>query len=193
MRQRLVFVGVRNDLNVAPAFPRPLPYRYTVRDVLPWIIRQGDNGGFGGGKMREATNPSPTIGTTPQTGNGKAPPSLVESATDISRYAIGDEWEKLKLGEQSNKYFQLVKSPIDGPSFTSTQPGNHASVASVCYPTEKRKFSIAELRRICAFPDDFQLTGTFAQQWERLGRAVPPVMMSHIAATIRDEVLCKTP
>ena len=56
---------------------------------------------------------------------------------------------------------------------------------------EKRKFTIAELRRICAFPDDFVLLGSYAQQWERLGRAVPPVMMSHIAATIRDEILSK--
>ena len=29
-------------------------------------------------------------------------------------------------------------------------------------PTERRKFSIAELKRICAFPDDFILTGTYA-------------------------------
>jgi DNA (cytosine-5)-methyltransferase 1 len=56
---------------------------------------------------------------------------------------------------------------------------------------EKRKLTIAELRRICAFPDDFILLGTYAQQWERLGRAVPPVMMSHIAATIRDKILSK--
>jgi DNA (cytosine-5)-methyltransferase 1 len=59
----------------------------------------------------------------------------------------------------------------------------------VCHPTEKRKFSIAELKRICAFPDDFALTGSFQQQWERLGRAVPPVMMAHIASAVRDRVL----
>ena len=57
--------------------------------------------------------------------------------------------------------------------------------------TEKRKFSIAELKRICAFPDDFILTGTYAQQWERMGRAVPPVMMYYIAATVRDQVLAR--
>jgi len=31
--------------------------------------------------------------------------------------------------------------------------------------------------------------GSCAQQWERLGRAVPPVMSFHIAKTIRDEIL----
>jgi DNA (cytosine-5)-methyltransferase 1 len=58
---------------------------------------------------------------------------------------------------------------------------------SVTHPTETADH--AELKRICAFPDDFILTGTYSQQWERLGRAVPPAMMARIAATIRDEIL----
>ena len=49
-------------------------------------------------------------------------------------------------------------------------------------------FPIPEIRRLCVFPDDFQLTGNFAQRWERMGRAVPPVMMSHVARIIRDNL-----
>ncbi|WBB94202.1 DNA (cytosine-5-)-methyltransferase [Verrucosispora sp. WMMC514] len=77
-RQRLIFVGVRDDLGKDPVFPAPLPYRYTVRDALPHILAQGDNGGFGGGAMRPSNHPSPTIGATPQTGNGRFPPSRVD-------------------------------------------------------------------------------------------------------------------
>ena len=55
----------------------------------------------------------------------------------------------------------------------------------------RRKFTIGEVKRICAFPDDFILVGSYAQQWERLGNSVPPVMMRHIAETIRDEILSK--
>ena len=54
---------------------------------------------------------------------------------------------------------------------------------------EKRKFTIAELKQICAFPDDFILCGSYAQQWERLGNSVPPVMMQAIATTVRDKIL----
>lgn len=190
MRQRTIFVGVREDLKLDPVHPKPLPYRYSVRDALPWIVSVGDNGGFGRGAMRSASV-SATIGATLQIGNGRFPPSLVEAETDISRYAIGKEWDKLKPGEQSKKYFQLVKPSLDSPSGTITQRGGDNTVASVCHPTEKRKFTIAELKRICAFPDDFILCGTYAQQWERLGRAVPPVMMMHIAASIRDGILAK--
>ena len=189
-RQRLIFVGVREDLDAAPAFPKPLPYRYSVREALPWIRRQGDNAGFGGGALRLADRPSPTIGASPTTGNGRFPPSLVEAEADISRYAIGDEWERMgSPGTQSSKYFQLVRPDPNKPSPTITASGGSGSIASVVHPYEKRKFSIAELRRICGFPDDFELTGSYAQQWERLGRSVPPVMMSHIASTVRDEIL----
>lgn len=191
-RQRTIFIGVREDLGIDPVHPKPLAYRYSVRDALPWILRQGDNGPFGGGAMRDADLPSPTLGASPQTGNGKFPASLIESETDISRYAIGAEWDKIGgPGGKSEKYFQLVRPNLDAPCPTITQRGGDNTCASVTHPTEKRKFSIAELKRICGFPDDFILKGTYAQQWERCGRAVPPVMMSHIAATVRDEILGK--
>ena len=186
-RQRTIFVGVREDLNLEPAHPKPLAYRYSVRDALPWITdaSRDDRGAFGnGGKITDKPSPSvlaDSVGT-----------HWVEAETDISRYAIGAEWDKMgKAGTQSDKYFQLVRPALNSPCGTITQRGGDNSVASVCHPTEKRKFTIAELRRICAFPDDFVLLGTYAQQWERLGRAVPPVMMSHIAATIRDQILSK--
>ena len=33
-RQRVIIIGVRNDLKVNPIFPEPLPYTYTVREAL---------------------------------------------------------------------------------------------------------------------------------------------------------------
>jgi DNA (cytosine-5)-methyltransferase 1 len=48
---------------------------------------------------------------------------------------------------------------------------------------------LVELRRIGGFPDDFELTGNYYRRWERIGRAVPPVMMARIAETVRDELL----
>jgi DNA (cytosine-5)-methyltransferase 1 len=51
--------------------------------------------------------------------------------------------------------------------------------------------TLQELRRIGGFPDDFKLTGEFAQRWERIGRAVPPLMMARIAQTIADKILSK--
>ena len=184
-RQRTIFVGVRDDLGFDPVHPKPLPYRYSVRDALPWIKDMSSNSSHVQTWVG-SDRPAPTVTATIPTKSLQ-----VEAETDISRYAIGNEWDKLKPGEGSEKYLNLKRTRLDGPSHCISATGGGNGVAGVTYPTEKRKFTIAELKCICGFPDDFILTGTYAQQWERLGRAVPPVMMSHIAATVRDEILRK--
>ena len=135
-RQRTIFIGVREDLNLEPAHPKPLAYRYSVRDALPWISEV----------------------------------------------------------RQSNVYDEADRVARDRPSATVAATGMGAKRAadiSVLENNERRKFTIAELKRICAFPDDFVLLGTYAQQWERLGNSVPPLMMKAIASTIRDEILAR--
>ncbi|WP_230203033.1 DNA cytosine methyltransferase [Parafrankia discariae] len=245
-RQRLIFVGVREDLDRDPVFPAPLPYRYSVRDALPelsgylgtskgrrgldspaptvmshnrlgthseisvlpgdptgpslqvpglrsrqdGVVAVGGNGRFGQEVWQIPDLPAKTIGSSPNAGNGRVGPGdIVVGPEDIGRYAIGREWEKLRPGEQSERYFQLVRADPNRPSPTITSRGGGEGVAAVTHPTERRKFTIPELRRICGFPDDFELVGTFGQQWERLGRAVPPVMMRAVAEALRDRVL----
>jgi len=185
-RQRLIFVGVRDDLEASPAHPSPMSYRYTIRDALPWVKSMEGGYGFNGHKWYSADQPSETIA---QSRTVKEEAFPIEEDAWIGQYAIGEEWEKLKRGEQSDKYFSLVKPDPNQPCPTVTQTGKTTGAASVTHPTEKRKFSIAELKRIQGFPDDFALSGTYAQRWERLARTVPPVMMQKIAATIRDEIL----
>jgi DNA (cytosine-5)-methyltransferase 1 len=164
MRARLLFVGVRDDLDATPAFPRPLAYRYSVREALPWIVQ--------GTRLELVRETSEEL----------------EDAYGAMCPALTSEYERLKPGESSERYFSLVRPRDDRPSPTITQRGG-AAAAGVAHPFEARKFTIAELKRICSFPDDFVLTGSYAQQWERLGRAVPPLMMRAIATTLRDEVL----
>lgn len=93
-RQRLIFIGVRNDLGLDPVFPRPLPYRYSVREALPHIIRQGDNGPFGTSGMRSSLHPSPTIGSEPRAGNARARTQRVETV-DGERSLTIDELKAL--------------------------------------------------------------------------------------------------
>lgn len=196
MRQRVIFIGVRNDLHtfygLSPAYPDPLPYRYSVREALPWIVRQAI------GKQDYLPADNIPARTVLQSDGGRDSSSFnqglgyVEAETDITRYAIGAEWDKMKIGDEG-KYFQLIKPDLEKPSPTIVQTAGITGAAGVTHPLERRKFSIAELKRICAFPDDFILTGTYSQQWERLGRAVPPVMAAAWARTIRDQILNRIP
>jgi DNA (cytosine-5)-methyltransferase 1 len=110
------------------------------------------------------------------------PGSRVIHDTSGNRSA-GDATDRLSptitngIGGLNSYHFQVE---------SGKETGNSASLA---HPTEKRKFTISELKRICAFPDDFTLIGTYAQQWERLGNSVPPLMMRAVAEVIRDKVL----
>ncbi len=163
MRQRLIFIGVRSDLverySVKPAFPKPLPYSYSVTDACPWIADK-------------------SILT----------PSL-EPETSIAGYSIDKLWGEFKAGSNHEKRFSLIKPALSSPCPTITATGGTGGTAGLVHPLERRKFSIAEMKRFASFPDDFALIGNYAKQWERIGRAVPPVMMSHVAKTIRKEIL----
>lgn len=198
-RQRTIFVGVRRDLEREPVFPKPLAYRYSIRDAAPWIVgvevdrRTAKFGKNAGGIYRPSVDkPSDTITACGAGGDVRydwqvLTPSI-EPETDISRFSIGREWNRLRIGKWSDKYAQLIRANPDEPSPAICQRHGEPSVASVTHPFERRKFSIAELKRICSFPDDFVLAGSYTQQWERLGRAVPPLMMKAIAETIRDQI-----
>jgi DNA (cytosine-5)-methyltransferase 1 len=183
-RQRTIFVGVRDDLNIDPVHPKPLPYRYSVSDALPWIVSMATHSGYNKTTTSAASAASAAICAS---GASEHLSGFVEAETDISRYAIFKELGTMKAGDAFKAFPRWSLSSMEKPNpCVTVQEGGH-----MIHPTEKRKFTIAELRRICAFPDDFVLLGTYAQQWERLGRAVPPVMMSHVAATIRDRILSK--
>ncbi len=260
-RQRLIFVGFRKDLGIAPVHPSPLPYRYTIREVFDGmriVANRGDSKwraeqrSFGKDGVRNVDLPAPSVMVGSMAGmnnsrvqiqevpkvrvvhdttgvggsydevrerveaqlargqhfsggdvSDKPCPTITTGASglnaehykvqdeppqspSIERFAIGEEWNKLRPGETSEKYFNLVKPDEDSPCPTVTATGGNVGAAAVTHPTKPRKFTIAELRRICSFPDDFELKGSYQKQWERCGRAVPPVMMSHVAAAVRD-------
>lgn len=108
----------------------------------------------------------------------------VEPESSIVGYCTHGEWRRLRPGEASKRYFNLVRPRLDCPSPTILASHGSRGIASVTHPLEPRKFSIAELRRLCGFPDDFVLLGTYAQQWERLGRSVPPPMTRALGSSL---------
>jgi DNA (cytosine-5)-methyltransferase 1 len=114
----------------------------------------------------------------------------------LDGYKVGQLWDTIKPGEHHPERFSLYRVSLNRPCSTIQQrmansDGKPFMGARCTHNNERRYLTIPELKRVSAFPDDFQLVGTFARQWERLGRAVPPVMMKWIALTIRDKVLCK--
>jgi site-specific DNA-cytosine methylase len=57
------------------------------------------------------------------------------------------------------------------------------------HPQYDRKFTLPELKRLTALPDDFVLTGTLGQAAERVCRMVPPLLTKAIAESVYIKVL----
>lgn len=79
----------------------------------------------------------------------------------------------------------LYHSTVPIATILASQPLLVEAVNESSSLLECRKMTIAEAKLLSSFPEDFALGGTYAKQWEFLGRAVPPLMMRAVAATIR--------
>lgn len=167
-RERVIFVGVRNDLGIEPKYPAPLPYVYTVGDALEGVLND----------EQEAEMLLERMAKTKYGEIMRLIPKNPERAIGADKIMNGS-------------FFNLRRESMVKPCSTLTAAGCRVSTAGVCHPLYDRKFTIAELKRISSLPDDFVLTGDRDQQGERIGRMVPPVMMMHIAKTIQTQVLDK--
>lgn len=121
---------------------------------------------------------------------GLPPDPEAEAACSFVGYAIEPVWRSLQPGShRMDKYFGLWRASWDRPANAVTAATGIIGGASLSHPDEPRKFTVAELKRICGFPDDFVLEGTYRQQVERLGRAVPPPMMRAVAERVARTLL----
>lgn len=172
-RRRLFFLGIREDLERAPQFPVPQPYRYSVREALPWI----------------------TSARYDTSGQFKPVESFLDRAAPTVTASNGYHLRVTQLVSLGN--FERTWRTIDAPSPTiCTSTGSQAGSLQFEQqgsPTRRRCLTIPELKRLCAFPDDYVLEGPFAAQWARLGNSVPPLMMKAIAEAVRDGVLLRAP
>lgn len=174
-RKRLIFIGVRTDLDMDPIHPEPLPYCYSVKDAVPWIWRfQKSSFVLENTWYRAADDSMCTI----TEGDGCSDHRLhVEAERDLSGYELPDYWDNTmpnvypKAGSRAYEVYDFQRTSLPANKETDLELG-------------RRRYTIGELKRICSFPDDFIVTGSYRNKWARLGRAVPPLMMKSVASTI---------
>ena len=78
---------------------------------------------------------------------------------------------------------------MDLPCPTVVTMPNHAST-SLCHPSEVRALSLKECARIQEFPDDWEFSGTPAEQYAQVGNAVP-IRLGKICGEVLAEELSK--
>lgn len=167
-RKRVIFIGVRNDLNMEPSYPKPVDSIVTLKDALDGVVNDET-------EVKERLE------------------ELASSKKGEVLRKIPKNPKKAIQGSKvmNGSYFNLVRESMYQPCSTICQMNGMKGASGNCHPYEDRKFTIAELKRITSIPDDFILTGNYQQQWERLGRMVPPLMMKAISENIYKEILCK--
>jgi DNA (cytosine-5)-methyltransferase 1 len=115
-------------------------------------------------------------------------PDLVPSPTVTTSNRSQLKLHDVKVGDsplrpasrRTNKHAKNVDPEGASPTILATNAG-WSDVA-----VETRSLSIEEVKRICSFPDDYVLEGTYDQQWVRLGNSVPPLMMRAVARGLAD-------
>lgn len=171
-RERLIFCGVRKDLaekfDVHPTFPKPFPYCYTLKEALEHLPQDERNRSF----------------NLAVSNKGRAKEILSKIPFNPPKKISGQS-------VTGGSFFNCVRECMGAPCSTILVGNGGSGTGGNYHPLENRKFTIPELKRITSIPDDFKLTGDYTQQWERLARMVPPVMMKQIAQTVKAEILDK--
>jgi DNA (cytosine-5)-methyltransferase 1 len=158
-RERVIFIGVRNDIKKEITYPKPFGYTINAAQAIEGLINSEKD-------LKDAGY----------------------NDTKTYRYVL-----QMKEGETGdmyapNGYFGLHRIERGRPCPTVCQrQGNKG--ACLVHWEEHRELTIPELKRFMSFPDDYYLGEKYTKKAERLGRAVPPLMMKAVAEHIYETLL----
>lgn len=179
-RERLFYVGIRRDIYdektmTTSFFPMPTRIKpLTVREAFDLYNVNSDLEKYRW-ELSEAEKIAPYIKKvailTPQGSRGSD--VMNGSYFSLSRLA----W---------NRAAPTVLSIAANSKNDHIHPTRRSGLL---HPVETRYLTISELKAISSFPQNFILTGNFAQQWERIARAVPPLLMKALADNIAKKIL----
>lgn len=183
-RQRLIFIGVREDLELEPSHPgaesRPIVLGEVLGREFDYIgvspERRNKSKSYHIGRKRTFSPDDVAYSLTKDGGFG------VRRQDIILKYAGGRN-----KGNQKNLTHRVAqKVQRDGLN------GSARHQVLINDGSSFRQLRIDELKRISSFPDYFQLIGSHIRQWERIGNSVPPLFMRSIARHIKDSILDHT-
>lgn len=204
-RERVIFIGIRNDLNLSPHFPQPLEleHKVTVDEAisdLPQIEAcqgsevmtyekepQNDFQRLMRGNMQFVTNHI-AMRHTPRLiarfqaiKPGQSLLDVWETHGAVKRGAP-EEKSEVKFGQNNQRLFGNLPAPTIAASFQS----------NFIHPHLNRNFTAREGARLQSFPDDFIFEGMRTKmswekglsQYQQIGNAVPVLMAKSIGECI---------
>ncbi len=162
-RERLITIGIRNDLTDKIHFDFPVPHKYkpVLRDIL--LDCPKSEGSLYSEYKRKIFE------LVPPGGYWKDIPE------DVAKEYMKSCWDM-----EGGRTGILRRLSLDEPSLTVlTSPSQKQT--DRCHPLEPRPFTIRENARCQSFPDDWQFCGSVGQQYKQVGNAVPVNLAYDIA------------
>lgn len=166
-RERLITIGIRNDLNNKITFDFPAPHKYkpVLRDILLNCPKsEGSSYSEYKRKIFELVPPGGYWRDIPE---------------DIAKEYMKSCWYM-----EGGRTGILRRLSLDEPSLAVlTSPSQKQT--DRCHPLEARPFTIRENARCQSFPDDWQFCGSIGSQYKQVGNAVPVNLAYEIALQIK--------
>ncbi len=114
---------------------------------------------------------------------------MIASRKVANRNSIKKILPLLEQGESMSKYhpkgnyFGFVRQSFNRPCSTIT-----ATPYLLFHPTNNRALTIAEIKRLSSFPDDYKFL-SLNDAWVRIGNSVPPNLMMNMANYVKSLII----
>lgn len=168
-RERLITIGVRQDLlsKISFEFPMEHSYKPTMRDVKLDINPSKDE------CQRYSDYKEKIFSLVPPGGYWR------DIDPNVAKEYMKTCWE---MG--GGRTGILRRIGLDEPCLTVlTSPGMKQT--DRCHPIEVRPFSYRENARIQTFPDDWKFEGKLGEKYKQVGNAVPVLLAKEIGLEIK--------
>lgn len=167
-RERLITIGIRNDLidTIHFEYPQPHKYKPVLRDVLQDVPPSLGT--------RYSQKKEEIYKLVPAGGYWRDIDPVIAKEYMMSCWDMG-----------GGRTGILRKLSMDEPSLTVlTSPSQKQT--DRCHPIEPRPFTIRENARCQSFPDEWEFCGTVGEQYKQVGNAVPVNLSYEIALKIKE-------
>ena len=167
-RERLVIVGIRNDLDLRFTYPKPEKTMTTLRQALKGCPQSPG--------VEYSEKKRAVLALVPPGGCWVDLPENVAKAYMGKSYYSG-----------GGRRGMARRISWDEPCLTLTCSPSQKQTER-CHPVETRPFTVRESARIQSFPDDWHFCGGIGDQYKQIGNAVPVELARRIGVALREAV-----
>jgi DNA (cytosine-5)-methyltransferase 1 len=163
-RERLVIIGIRNDLDLQFTYPKPEKEMTTLRTALKDC--PASNGTEYSERKKKVLAMVPPGGC------------WVDLPEDVAKSYMGKSYYS-----GGGRRGMARRISWDEPCLTLTCSPSQKQTER-CHPEETRPFTVREEARIQSFPDDWVFCGGIGDQYKQIGNAVPVEMARRIGVQL---------